>query len=403
MRLLHVVPTYLPATRYGGPIYSVHALCAALARRGHDVHVFTTNVDGPHDSDVPLGVAVPRDDVNVWYFATSTGRRLYRSPTMGRALAERIEGFDTLHLHSVFLWPTSMAASVARRKGVPYVLAPRGMLVADLIRRKSRLLKQAWIAALDRRNLAHAAAVHVTSEIERDEIVALKLPARRFAVVPNGIELPPRDIERAATSPGTGRSRTVLALGRLSWKKGLDRLIPAMALVPDARLVIAGNDDEGYRPQLEAIAEACGVLDRIAFTGPVTGRAKWDLIATADVLALPSYSENFGNVVLEAMACGTPVVVTPEVGLAATVAEVSAGIVATGTPDAIGAAIARLLASPDERARMGAAGRRAAADRFSWDAIAASMEAHYEAARSTRRNGTDVIRRGPREAAGAQR
>src|SRR5262245_41821127 len=137
MRILHVVPSYYPAVRYGGPIRSVHALAAANVERGHEVHVYTTNVDGPNNSDVKLGQPVERDGVCVWYYATNLGRRLYRSLEMGRALRSNLKGFDIVHLHSVFLWPTSAAAQVARNAHVPYILAPRGMLVKELIRRKS--------------------------------------------------------------------------------------------------------------------------------------------------------------------------------------------------------------------------------------------------------------------------
>ena len=129
MRILHVVPTYLPATRYGGPIHSVHGLCAALAADGHDVHVFTTSVDGPGDSPVPLGQPVALDHVNVWYFPSRRLRRLYWSPPMARALRRDAASFDLLHLHSVFLWPTWAAARAAAAARVPYVISPRGMLV----------------------------------------------------------------------------------------------------------------------------------------------------------------------------------------------------------------------------------------------------------------------------------
>src|SRR5215472_13265171 len=99
MRLLHIAPTYLPATRYGGPIYAVHGLCRALAARGHDVTVFTTNVDGDSESDVPLNEPVVLDGVSIRYFA-STMRRLYVSPAMRRALHD-LRGFDLVHAHSV--------------------------------------------------------------------------------------------------------------------------------------------------------------------------------------------------------------------------------------------------------------------------------------------------------------
>ena len=106
MRILHVVPSYLPALRYGGPIISVHGLCKALAGRGHDVHVFTTNVDGDGESPVPTGIPVDLEGVKVWYFPVPMLRRLYWSPQMKSALDEQMSGFDVLHTHSVFLWPT---------------------------------------------------------------------------------------------------------------------------------------------------------------------------------------------------------------------------------------------------------------------------------------------------------
>lgn len=376
LRLLHVVPTYYPAVRYGGPIVSVHALCKALAQRGHAVDVFTTNVDGHAVSAVPVATPVDVEGVRVTYFATGAGRRLYRSPGMARALAERIASYDAVHLHSVFLWPTLAAARAAARADVPYVVAPRGMLVGELIARKSALAKRLWIAAFERRTIAQAAAIHVTTQLEADEIGKLGLNPRRIAIVPNGVDAPPPD---AVPRPrdAQGREGIVLSLGRLNWKKGLDRLIAAMALVPGAQLVIAGNDEDGYRATLEALAADAGIADRVRFLGEVRGRDKWAAFAGADVFAMPSYSENFGNAALEAMACGLPVVVTPEVGLASAIAQSGAGVVTPGEPQDLASAISSLLRDPSRRIAMGEAGRRAACEQFSWPAIAARMEAIY--------------------------
>src|SRR3974390_3341497 len=115
MKILNVVPTYYPAVRYGGPIRSVHGLASALAAHGHEVHVYTTNVDGDGELPVRLDRPVQIDGVNVSYFATSIGRRLYRSARMWQALHANISGFDIIHLHSVFLWPTSAAPQVSRQ------------------------------------------------------------------------------------------------------------------------------------------------------------------------------------------------------------------------------------------------------------------------------------------------
>jgi glycosyltransferase involved in cell wall biosynthesis len=270
---------------------------------------------------------------------------------------------------------------MARHLGVPYIVAPRGMLVEELIRRKNPLVKRAWIALFERRNIEHAAAVHVTSEIESKEIQQLGLEPRRIALVPNGIDLPPDQligISMPGATPASRQRPVILFLGRVNWKKGLDRLIPAMARVSEAELVIAGNDEENYQPTLVTLAERSGVADRVRFLGAVDGSRKWDLLRQAKMLVLPSYSENFGNVVLEAMSIGCPVVVTPEVGLAPAVRKANAGLVVEGMPEKLAGAINSLLQDQDMRRRMGEAGRQAAVEQFSWDAIARQMDHVYE-------------------------
>ena len=376
MRILHVTPTYLPATRYGGPIYSVHGLCAALALRGHHVEVFTTNVDGGDVSNVPVGRPVTMDGVEVTYFPTGVGRRLYRSPMMTKFLSRRLPEFDLAHIHSVFLWPTITGAAVSRRSGVPYILSPRGMLVHELIARKSRLVKQSWIYLFERRNVREAAALHVTSSLEAEQIMRLGLSPRRVDVIPNGFDLPLDASSAIADAAPRSGGPVVLSLGRINWKKGLDRLITSMARVQGAELIIAGNDDDGYTEQLNALAKSQGVAGRTHIVGPVHGRTKWDLFARADVFALASHSENFGIAVLEAMACGIPVVVTPEVGLAGAIGDAGAGLVIDSDPETFGAAIAQLIATPELRRQMGERGRRLALS-YSWSAVAERMEKTY--------------------------
>lgn len=376
-----MVPTYVPAWKHGGPIRSVHGLCKALAARGHQVTVFTTDVDT--DGAVPVGQAVALDGVEVWYFPVGSPRRFYRSPRMDAALRQRISGFDLIHLHSVFLWPTSAAAREAERAGVPYLVAPRGMLVGDLLRRRGRWRKAAWLRFVERRTLARAAGLHVTADLEAEEARRLGLLLPRVFVVPNGIdpEPPPTGAPAAPVRGLLAGAPFLLYLGRLSWKKGLDRLIPALARVPDAVLAVAGNDEEGIRPRLEALAREAGVAGRVTFLGPVDGADKAALLHGCAALVLPSYSENFGNAVLEAMAAGRPVAVTPEVGLAETVRDERAGIVADGDPASLGDALRDLLADPDRDA-MGRRGAEAVRRRFGWAAVATQMEEVYEAVRS---------------------
>ncbi len=381
MRILHVVPSYLPATRYGGPIRSVHGLAKAQAALGHTVHVHTTPVDGPDTAPVPLEQAVMREGVAVWYFPVPRLRRLYYAPHLARALRQQIHNFDVLHLHSVFLWPTWAAARIARQAGVPYVLAPRGMLVPELIRRKSRWRKTAWLMLIERHNLAHAAAIHVTTPLEAEDLARLGYQMPPTLLLPNGVEplLPavtPADLPPAVQALPADQP-LILFLGRVHWKKGLDRLLPALAQVPEARLLIVGNDEEGEWPKLAALAATLGITGRILRLEAQTGRAKQALYQRAEVFVLPSYSENFGITVIEALQAGCPVVVTPEVGLAPAIAAQDCGLVSAGTPEALAAALRRLLADPLLRQALARRGRHWVDAEFSWPGLAARSVEFY--------------------------
>ncbi len=371
--------SYLPAVRYGGTIASVHGLCKALAARGHDVHVYTTSVDGDADSQVPLATPVDIDGVKVWYFQSPRFRRVYWAPAMGRQLRSHVGEFDLVHTHAMYLWPLWAAARTAHAAGVPYVVSPRGMLEKGLIEQQSAFWKAGLIAFIERRTFERAAAIHVTSAREAEQAATFGFHLRCVREIPNGAELEsetgtvPDAISQIVNGPPY-----VLFLGRINWKKGLDRLLAAFARVDDARLVIAGNDDDHYRPALEDRARQLGLADRVTFTGPVHGASKAALLTGAQLLVLPSYSENFGNVVLEAMAAARPVVVTPEVGLAPVVTSTGAGLVAEGGPERLSRAIATLLGDPALRLEMGRRGEQAVAGRFAWPAVAAQMESLYE-------------------------
>jgi glycosyltransferase involved in cell wall biosynthesis len=377
LRILHVVPTYYPAVRYGGPVRSVHALCASLVRRGNRVSVYTTNIDGEGESAVPLGVPVNMDGVSVHYFPVPALRRLYWSPALARQIRLTITEFDLVHLHSVFLWPTYAAARSAYRAGVPYLMSPRGMLVADVIRNKSRLLKTAWITLVERRSLARAARLHVTAEIEGDEAAALGLELPEIVCVPNGVSWPSRHVSMTEGPFGGVSKPYALFLSRINHKKGLDRLIRAWKWVPQLMLIIAGNDEEDYLPELKALAQREGVVGRLRFLGPVSDEHKWALYENAEMFVLPSYSENVGNVVAEAMAMACPVVITPDVGLAKLVAKTGAGVITAGDPRILAQAIADLHQDEIRRRRLGVLGRQAAIEHLSWDGVAAQMDAAY--------------------------
>jgi glycosyltransferase involved in cell wall biosynthesis len=389
VHILHVVPTYLPAVRYGGPIVAVHGLCRALAARGHKVDVFTTSIDGPGNSAVPHDVPVMLDGVTVRYFASPVLRRLSWAPGLARAVDREMdhpegEGVapQIVHLHSVFLWPTWAAARLARKARVPYVLSPRGMLVRRLIAQRHALVKSAWIRLVERENLEKATLIHATSAAEAEELGQFGFDLPPVVTIPNGVAA--IETARIATPAADIRALAqaqplILFLGRLSRVKGLDLLLAGFARTHAGTLAIVGNDYDNLVPALMRQARELNIAERVRFIPrAVTGAEKELVFASARGFVLPSHSESFGNAALEAMQRGLPVIVTAETGMSDIVRDSGGGIVVAGTPEDIGQAIEDLVRDPARALAMGDAGRRHVTARYGWDKVAAEMEAMYE-------------------------
>ena len=377
MRILQVVPCYLPGRSYGGPIASVHGLARALVASGHEVSVFTTDRDGWAPL-VPPPARTMIDGVDVRYFHARFPRRLHTAPSMKAALREEVSGFDLAHLHGLYSWPCMRAAREAETAGIPYVVSPRGMLVRDLIRRRGRLRKELWIRAFDRRTLERSALVHATSEREANDLAAFPFRWPHIATIANGVEPFVVDASRASlpVREAVQRDDAILFLGRISWKKGLDRLVRAVAMLDRGHLLVAGADD-GYGAELRRMIHELELGSRVTLLGEVDGPDKALLLDHARVLALTSHHENFGNVVVEAMSAGLPVVVTEAVGAASFVASAGVGRVVAGDPEAIATSLAELLADAALCTALGEQGRRVALESFSWTSIVQRFEEAY--------------------------
>jgi glycosyltransferase involved in cell wall biosynthesis len=375
MRILHVIASLAP--RYGGPSKVLPEMCRALAARGHDVEVFTTNIDGPSTLPVRVGVPQVLGGATVTYFGAHWPRSYKASLGLARALHDRVEGFDVVHIHSLYLFHTAAASLCARRRRVPYVIRPHGTL-DPYHRARHRGRKAVQELLVERRNLDRAGGIHCTSLAEKAAIEPLGLRAPCF-VVPLGVEV--AELEPAGEdAAGTA---LVTFVGRLTPKKGLDILLEAFAEVgswrPDAHLVIAGPDDEGLGRQLHERVRRLGLQGRVSLPGPVTGPAKDGLLRRSNVVVLPSKDENFGVSVVEAMAAAVPVVVTSGVAIHQEVAEAGAGLVVPRTPAAVAGAVLRLLDDPAWRRQLGERGRRLVETTFAWPRIAAKLEEMYDA------------------------
>lgn len=378
MKILATVPSYLPGFRYGGPIRSVHGMARALVERGHSVRVITTDCDEGVRLDVPRGRTNTIDGVEVVYAARRGPNRLRFAPQARALFESACAEVDLVWVNGLFQLHSSCALRAAARAGVATVVSPRGMLDRRMLERRGRLRKRLWLAALDRRALLAADAWHLTAESERASLPDLGRPAPPSFVIENGVEHEAlgdgldavrADVRALLDEPAP----TLLFLGRINWKKGLDRLVEALARLPESvRLLVAGPDDGGLATLVRDVQRA-GLERRVHRIGPVTGATRAALLEQSDLLVLPSYSENFGNVVLEALAAGTPAVVTPEVGAAAILERSGAGRVASGSPEVLAGLLAELLSDRVGLAAMSARARRVA-DSYAWPRIAERFE-----------------------------
>jgi len=377
MKILHVVPSYYPAVHYGGPIYAIHQLCKAQTELGLQVDVFTTNRNGSGVSEVPVGVPVNIDGVNVYYFSCIRLMKFwYYSHRMRKAFGDKLNCYDFIHIHSVFLWPTFGAANFANKNTIPYCISPRGSLVASLIKYKSRLRKLIYISIFEKKNLIGAKFIHATSDLEAFEIRQLDLKIKDIEVVPNGVELSNYD---APQSKDIYDFPYLLYLGRISWKKRINLLIRAMPNInKQFKLVVAGNDEDGERFKLEEIVKELNLNDRVFFIGFVQGDEKIRLLKGSSLMILPSENENFGNVILEAWACRKPVAVSRSVGLADFVAKHNAGILISSSPQLMAEEINSLLNDKESLRELGENGFGIADSNFKWSSVAKKFHTLYE-------------------------
>ncbi len=382
MRILHVIASLAP--RYGGPSKACLELCRELARRGEQVAIYTTNIDGDGQLDVPLDRPQWKDGIEIRYFPVQTPRYYKFSFPLARALKAAIAHYDIVHIHSLYLFPPTIAAYYCRRYGVPYLIRPHGTLDPYLFRRH-RGRKWIYESLFERKNLNEAAAIHFTSleEKELTRPLRIKTPG---VVVPIGVDLP--DYEAAtptgefrAARPETQDKKIVLFLGRLNFKKGLDLLAKAFGQIgrrrEDVQLILAGPDGDGYGAQIRQWLKAERVLGQTTFTGMLLGSQKMSAFRDADVFVLPSYTENFGIAVVEAMASGLPVVISNKINIWREVAEARAGLVVNCDVHEISNALLTLLVDPMRGKEMGKRGRRLVEKRFTWETVGEQMVQEY--------------------------
>jgi glycosyltransferase involved in cell wall biosynthesis len=377
MRVLHVISSIDSAS--GGPSAALRGLAKAQRQGGMDATVLAT---WHRPESMAEGDLWRRDGVPVGLVGPAHGP-LQRHRDLAAAVARAVAGVQVVHIHALWEEIQHLAARAAWRAGIPYVIRPCGMLSPWSLR-QSRWKKRLYMAWRMRRHLDRAAAIHYTTTSERLDAAGLKLRGEAIVEpigtdIPDIAELPPAG-EFRARDPRFARGRLILFLGRVHQGKGVEMLIPALACMArrDVCLAVVGPDSRGYLAEMQRLADRHGVADRVVFTGMLTGRDKLAALVDADLLSLPSEHENQGMAVVEALAAGTPVVVSDQVGIHHEILAGGVGGVVPLDVEALAAELTRWLDDEALRTAAGANGRAFAQQHFGWPAIAARWRGHYE-------------------------
>ena len=400
MRILYTMHGWKPAYRLGGPIISVAAAAERLVAKGHEVVAAVTNSNLDQDIDVPLGRPVDVNGVEVWYFKREEPLQRYLpflpylsqsmgflyAPSMKAALDRLVPGVDVVNTHIPFIYPTYAGAQAALSHGKPLFYHQRGNFLESHLSRR-RLKKEVYIWLFEKKTVRRATTLIALTEAERHAFARLA-PGVPCRVVPNGVDVPSTDslggaAERVAQRFGVPvEAPLILFLSRIHVWKGVEELLQAFVRIQekyrDAVLVMAGPDECDAERRWRAVAAERGFASRLIFPGTVTGREKNDLLSRADLFCLPSQGEGFSMAVLEAMACGTAVLLTAECNFSEAI-DAGAGRITSSEPEALAAAIEEMLGDEAALERMGEAGRRLVVDRYSWDSITDRLLEVYSA------------------------
>ena len=380
LKVLHVIPSISP--RRGGPSQAAIEMVNALRLRQVDASILTTNDDCESLlTDLPIGdwttyAGVPVLAFPRWNPPIGVLKEYIISSRLNKWLPKNICNFDLIHVHALFSYPSTVAMMHARRARIPYLLRTIGQLSPWSLA-QSKLRKQLMLKLVERRNLDSASLLHFTTTRERDECFIAFGQSFPSLVLPLGVR-------QSSLLPET-KSKTeglrLLFLSRIHPKKQLEVLLKALALFQSDypqgiwQLDIAGSGEPAYVATLQKLAGQLNLSHRCRWLGHVQGDAKTSLLQQADWFLLPSAAENFGIAVVEAMAAGTPVIISPQVAVADLIVGAGAGLVCPSDPASLSKILLRHYQGPSPAMRMAA--RSLAESTFSWSSVADQLETRY--------------------------
>lgn len=378
LQICHVIASI--NEQVGGPALSVTSLAEATTRCNIQSHLLT--LDYPR-----VGAQIKPQNVELHSYPAPLTTRWLRGfqPTARQGL-HRLAAtkLDLIHNHGIWMFPNLYARQAATRSQLPLVISPRGMLEAWSLNRSQLQKRLAW-RLYEKENLLNATAFHATSIDEANSIRRLGF-TQPIALIPNGVsvpsldQIPPRDA-LISRFPQLADKRWLLFLSRLHPKKGLDTLLTVWqtlhAQFPDWQLVIAGPDLIGYQANLIKLTTELNLQRRVTFTGMLSGNDKDIVLSHADLMVLPSHSENFGIAIAEALAYGTPVITTKGTPWQDLQKYDCGWWIENNAQTLAKTLIEAMQLSDSMRRSMGQTGRQWMINQYSWSAIAQSMAEVY--------------------------
>jgi glycosyltransferase involved in cell wall biosynthesis len=376
MKILQVIELFAP--RFGGSINSVFLLSKNLAERGHKVTIITAD----YEFDKAYSAELQDIGIEVLPFHSILAFASYIfTPSMKSWLKTNLKDFDVIHMHNFRSYQNNIVRIYANKYNIPYVLQARGSVLPFL---GKQILKRSFDLVWGYSLLQDASRIIALTDVEVAQYEYMRIKKEKIEKVPNGI-----NINEFRSLPSQGRfkykykidtsEKIILYLGRIHWIKGLDLLIESFTDLSkdraDVKLVLVGPDD-GYKNILERKIDAFGVGEKTILTGPLHKYEKLEAYVDADVYVLPSKYETFPNTVLEACACGTPVIVTDRCGIADIIDD-RAGLVVPYDKDCLREAIMRILNEDKLRQDFSVNGKLLVNERFNWGKIVEQVERIY--------------------------
>jgi len=325
MKILHVISSL--DFKYGGPPRYVLDLVSSQNKKGVNAYICTTN---EKNNQIKLFSNYKFIKNKIFSFRENLLESIKFSSAFRKFIDNNIKNFDIIHIHGLYRFPCTYAAFKARKFKIPYIIRPHGSLDPYLYKQssKSLILKRLWEYLFDFQNIRYAEGIHCTSNLEKAKINKLNLVNKeKLFVVQNFISNSFFKEEESMLSikKKIGYSKNdkiILFLGRINFKKGLDILIPAFAKIhkifPKYKLLLIGQNNESYLENvLIPLVKKYKIDDSFNYLSPVYNMKLAYYYRQSDLFVLPSYSENFGLTIFEAMASKIPVVVSDQIDLAA--------------------------------------------------------------------------------------